>query len=390
MRITDRGRVDVENDSMKRLPLNGTFELTARCNLQCKMCLIRIDHNRMKELGGRERTAYEWIRMAQEVREAGTISLLITGGEPMLHPDFAEIYAAIAQMGFMLTLYTNATLVTKEIYEVLKAYPPHRLGITVYGASADTYERVTNNAQGYEQMLEGVELLRKLPSILTIRTTIIKDNRKDLDRITGWALSLGKDVGFSLNRIVTKPVRGGIADVESCRLTPEENIHMIRQRVDELVIGPFERLVQEPDVIDPCNKKQGTPEEKSKRNDSAPKELYGCKAGIRDYAITWDGKLTGCQLLGDCFTYPFDVGFQAAWDDFPSHVMLPALPHKCRECTTTCSVCPATRLAETGTLEKIPEYLCRESKLAEELEGQIISDLQQILFRKGKERNECI
>ena len=121
----------MDTKNQDRFPLNATFELTARCNLNCKMCLVRIDHKRMAELGGRERTTEEWINMAQQIQEAGTISLLLTGGEPMLRPDFAQIYSEIAKMGFIVTLYTNATLITPEILKVLRDYPPHRLGITV-------------------------------------------------------------------------------------------------------------------------------------------------------------------------------------------------------------------------------------------------------------------
>ena len=49
-----------------RRPLNGTFELTGRCDLHCKMCLMRVDAPRMEALGLRERTAEEWIDMARQ------------------------------------------------------------------------------------------------------------------------------------------------------------------------------------------------------------------------------------------------------------------------------------------------------------------------------------
>ncbi len=80
---------------LDRTPKNGTFELTTRCNLSCKMCLFKIDNKRMKELGGRERTATEWIDMAKQVADCGTMELLLTGGEVMLRPDFCEIYEGI-------------------------------------------------------------------------------------------------------------------------------------------------------------------------------------------------------------------------------------------------------------------------------------------------------
>ena len=368
-----------------RTPLNGTFELTARCNLSCKMCLIRIDCEKMKELGGRERTTNEWIHIAHEVWEAGTLGLLLTGGEPMLRPDFTKIYKTVAGMGFIITLYTNATLITQEIMEVLKEYPPHRIGITVYGASPETYEKVTGNSSAYDKMRNGVEQLKQLPSKLTIRSTIIKDNLKDLEAISAWAFGLGPEVEFNISRIVTKPVRGGIADVESCRLTPEQNVLMLQKRNRECITNPFFQLVKDkPDIL----KEQAiidilfNPGEKSIEKQSVPKEkatIYGCEAGINSYTITWDGKLIGCQMLGDCWTEPFDRSFMTAWKEFPSKVKLPHIPEICRDCATACSVCPATRLSETGSLDGWPQYLCREGKLRQEMEDNMIKELWKLV-----------
>jgi len=366
--------------NLERFPANGTFELTARCNLKCKMCLIRIDNKRMAELGGRERTADEWIRMAREVCDAGTIGLLLTGGEPMLRPDFIEIYEAIAQMGFIITLYTNATLITPEIMEVLRKFPPHKIGITAYGASSETYEKVTGDAKAYHRMIEGVELLRQLPSKIIIRTTLIKDNLDDLDNITQWAFKMGKDIEFNVSRVVIKPVRGGIAHVEDCRLTPEQNVAMLVKRKMDFIINPLKKYIEE----NPPQPKEGN---ETKRNTEDPiasinekkLTLYGCDAGMNAYTITWDGKLVGCQLLGDCWTEPFEDGFEAAWKQFPDKVKLPPVSEECIGCKLSCNACPATRLAETGSMGELPEYLCKESKLAYKMQERLINDLKNII-----------
>lgn len=118
-----------------RMPMDGTFELTVRCNLKCNMCLFRHDDSENKSIIDREKTADEWIDMARQVADAGTLSLLITGGEPLIRSDFDKIYKEIYEMGFIITLYTNATLITDKIKSLLKKYPPHKLGVTVYGSS---------------------------------------------------------------------------------------------------------------------------------------------------------------------------------------------------------------------------------------------------------------
>lgn len=56
----------------------------------------------------------------------GTIGLLLTGGEVTLRTDFPEIYEAIAKMGFVLTVYTNATMITDKLMELWKNFRPTR------------------------------------------------------------------------------------------------------------------------------------------------------------------------------------------------------------------------------------------------------------------------
>ncbi|MFQ9564216.1 MAG: radical SAM protein [Faecalibacillus intestinalis] len=67
-----------------RMPVDGTFELTVRCNLKCKMCLFRHNDSENKSIIMKEKTTKEWIDMAKQACNAGTLSLLITGGEPHL------------------------------------------------------------------------------------------------------------------------------------------------------------------------------------------------------------------------------------------------------------------------------------------------------------------
>lgn len=362
-------------DEVKRIPVNGTFELTARCNLSCKMCLIRLNDEAVKASGRRELTADEWIDMAKQVADAGTLRLLITGGEPMLRPDFCEIYEQIYRMGFIIVLYTNATLLNDNIVKLLTKCPPHEVGVTVYGASSDTYKKVCNNGDAYYKMLEGINELRKLPSKLSIRTTIIKDNLVDYEKIAEYAYGFGNEVAFNVNRIVTKAVRGGISKPEAYRLSPDESAQLFRKRTYE-VVKSFQNYLDKSNInINPDINKQKVDKEKRQT-------LYGCDAGMNSYVITWDGKLIGCELLQDCYTYALENGFMKAWDEFPDKVYLPPIPDKCIKCDVGCTVCPATRLAETGTLSGIPEYLCIESSLYDELNIQTINELKQSLLCK--------
>ncbi len=339
-----------------RNPMNGTFELTVRCNLHCRMCLFRHDDCENSAIIAQERTADEWIDMAEQVAKAGTVGLLITGGEPLFRKDFAKIWEGIYRIGFQIQLYTNATLVTPEILALLRKYPPHRIGISIYGASESTYQKVCGNGDAYRLALEGISRLSTLPSILDFRTTIIKDNLDDMDEMEEWVKkNYGSKYVLTHSSVVFKPVRGGCSDATFCRLDPEENAKLYFQRYVRLV----KRIIGT-ERFDANNVRFSMQKKPKETNEMPTLTLFGCDAGMSNYAITWDGRLLGCQVMGECYTEPFSTGFQTAWYTFPKTVPPITLDPMCAQCKNSeyCLSCLATRYAETGLLGGCPKYFC--------------------------------
>lgn len=343
-----------------RIPLDATFELTVRCNLKCKMCLFRHDDSENKEIIKNEKTAKEWIDMARQVADAGSLSLLITGGEPLIRPDFPEIYEAIYKMGFFITLYTNATLITDKIKKLLTKYPPHKIGITIYGSSQKVYEKVSENGAVFDKLIEGMRFLKTLPSQFEARTTIINENYDDIYKIEELIKKeIGEKCVLIHSQMVYKSVRGACADVKSCRLTPKQNMKLyMRRKIDQI-----RKKAKEEGL----NLESLKIEFEQPKVDLLEKELLekltllGCSAGMDSYTISWDGKLLACQMLGVFYTEPFKVGFQKAWDELPLKIKLPKFNKKCESCKheSICNACYACRYAETGDLGGVPDYVCR-------------------------------
>lgn len=348
------------NNTQRRIPANGTFELTGRCNLSCKMCLVRVDQNRIRELGLRERTAKEWIQMAEQAAKAGTLGLLLTGGEVMLRPDFCEIYEAIARMGFLLTVYTNATMVTEKIMNVFSKYPPHKIGVTMYGASNETYQKLCGCADGYDRFLDGVRQFSHLPSLFDIRTTIVQDNLADLPAMKHFTMTtFGNEKVLHISRNVVNKIRGGLSDPQQARLAPEQNVDLVYPWMSEIRAkiksGEFQLS------------HRNMPTMNLRRHQMPPNGQYlfsHCEAGITQYAINWAGHMYACELLTQGYTEPFQESFLSAWERLPEQYPVSRIPEQCSSCeyAALCESCPANRLAETGDWFGIPEYSCREAK----------------------------
>ena len=153
-----------------RLPIGGSIEITSRCNLSCTHCYINIPPNDAKERE-RELSLKEICNIFDTIAEEGCIWLLITGGEPLVRKDFLEIYTYAKKKGFLITLFTNGTLITKELADYLRDWPPFSTEITVYGRTKEIYERVTGVPGSYDRCMRGIELLleRKIPLKLNFK-----------------------------------------------------------------------------------------------------------------------------------------------------------------------------------------------------------------------------
>lgn len=358
------------SNAQKRIPLNGTFELTGRCNLSCHMCLVRVDHNRMHKLGLQERTADEWIHMAEQIANAGTLSLLLSGGEVMLRQDFVEIYRAIAKMGFVLTVYTNATIVTDDIMKAFHEYPPHKIGVTIYGASNNTYNKLCGCPDGYDRFIYGLHQLSSLPSKMEIRTTIVKENLADIPYMKQFVQqTFGADQVLHISRNVVNKIRGGVACPQKSRLSPKENMNLVFPGLCEyrnkfLLDKNSEEINRRSHLV----LKHRTP--------VSGYLFQNCGAGTLEYAINWAGRMYACELLNQGYTEPFEEGFDKAWERLPEQYPQGHLISECKACeyAGVCEACPAVRMAETGDWFGIPSYVCDEAKYI----YQLLSDIKAV------------
>src|SRR5512140_3309097 len=142
----------------ERVPLNVTIEVTRRCPLVCAHCYNNLP---MSDAGARQRElSYdEHCRLLDQLADAGCLWLLYTGGEIFARRDFLDIYTYAKQHGFLITLFTNATLVTDRVADHLAQWRPFAVEVTLYGRTKETYERLTGVPGSYEKCLRGIRAM---------------------------------------------------------------------------------------------------------------------------------------------------------------------------------------------------------------------------------------
>ena len=173
----------------QRAPLAGQWELTCRCNLRCVMCYT--DPFNTPERVRQELATDEILRILCEVADAGCLYLTLTGGEPLARPDFADIYRAAKSRGFLLTVFTNGTLITEALADLWAEQPPHRIEISLYGMTRDTFEGTTQRPRSHEACLRGIRRCqaRRLP--LVLKTPAMTINQHEILAMRDWAAARG-------------------------------------------------------------------------------------------------------------------------------------------------------------------------------------------------------
>ena len=327
----------------KRVPVAGTIELTDRCNLKCAHCYINLPANDQE--AQREELTYEQVcKIFDQIAEEGCLSLVLTGGEPLLRPDFLDIYTYAKRKGFVITLFTNGTMLTPEIADYLQEWHPYLVEITLYGITPETYERVTGVPGSYHRCMRGIQLLRERDIPLRLKTVVMTLNLHEFTAIQKYANDLGG--GFRYDAIL-RPRPDGTKDVRDLRITPNEVLDL--DFADSTNVESFVRLTE-------------------RLWDSAKtNHLYNCGAGLRGFHIDAYGHLTLCIVVPSP-SYAITTGsFKEGWYGFLHQVRFQEITkdYKCRTCpwAALCLRCPAFAQLENGDPQTVVDYVCQVAHL---------------------------
>lgn len=333
-----------------KLPLNGTFELTSRCNFDCKMCYIHTaDCNAKRQ----ELSAEWWIETGKKAVEHGMLFLLITGGEPLIREDFPLIYTELKKLGLFITINTNGYLLKGKIAKLFKENPPFRINVSLYGSSDDVYEKLTGR-RAFSTVIQNVEEMRSYGIDVKFNSCITKENAFDSENI----YNLSKKMGMHIKTVAYAypPLRAnGTLGNNNSRLSPEA---AAKCRVDLSLLkyGKDEFIKRGKGM------QQGISMFLEECLDEHDADGVRCRAGRSSFWITKTGEMLPCGMI-DCGFDVKELGFSEAWQRVLEFTGKITLPKKCANCEYRhfCNVCAAVCYTETGKFSSVPDYVCRFS-----------------------------
>ena len=364
------------------VPINGTFELTPCCNMACKMCYVRLSREQQRAAGPLH-PAKDWLKLGRIAREHGMLYLLLTGGEPFTHPEIRKIMEGMHEMGLIISVNSNGTMIGRETVEWLKNCPPSRMNITLYGASNETYARLCGNPYGFTQVTEAIRMLTDAGISVKLNCSVTPYNCGDLEKI--FAFAEKHSLKLQATSYMFPPVRRNQTMIgTNDRFTPEEAAYQAA-RIECLSFGE-ERFLQ-------------------RLRDRVPLELSGsskndcpdfpgdgdemhCRAGKCTFWVTWQGKMLPCGMF-DTAQAPnvFAEDFEQAWDQVHRKALGIRLPPECAACQykEQCRNCAAMSYTETGSYHGRPEYRCR---MAEAFQSACLRVKDEISAGTGSEPHE--
>jgi len=338
-----------------RVPLSGTFELTPRCTLDCKMCYI---HKKGDDVCAAklEKDAEWWISLARDAKDSGSLMLLLTGGEPLIRDDFEYIYTECLKMGYLMSVNTNATLIDEKKAEFFSKNPPQRINVTLYGMSGGTYKNLCGRADAYEKVTAALDMLKRAGLNVRVNYTVTPLNCADMSAAQAYAREKGfgfQAVTYSFPKIRTLNGENNRNEMyfNAEKAAEYHYLYMKNELGEDGLRAGISGLLKDKNadvrIVSRC--------------DTVPNGKINCRAGISSYWVTYDGRMTPCGMMNKPSVRA--DGFGSAWEAVKKETDGISLNGKCLNCPLIriCDYCAACAAAETGRFDSVPEYACRKA-----------------------------
>ena len=337
-----------ERQSGERVPLQVSIEVTRRCPLECLHCYNNLPMGDL-EAKNREMTKEEHFRVLDELVEMGCFWLLYTGGEIFARKDFLEIYTYAKKKGFLITLFTNGTIINEQIADYLAEWPPFAIEITLYGRTRETYEALTMIPGSYDRCLRGINLLKERGLPLTLKTVATSINKHEVMAMRRFAEEeLG--VEFKADGQINPRIDCSQSPL-AVRLTPEEVValDMATPKGRSEYLALVKRAVERPPSFSQID------------------TVYHCGGGATAFALNPYGEVGICVISQQDLFSARDAGVKTVWENSLLSLRNRKRTRitKCIECSIQpiCGMCPANGEMENGDKESPVEFLCQIAHL---------------------------
>lgn len=322
----------------KQIPLVAHVDLTYRCNLRCIHCYLT---DGKKEL---ECSTEEIKDILEQLADAGTLYLTLSGGEIFLRRDLPEIVRHARKLHFAVRLLTSGTLINDELVDEIAEWHPELVAFSVYDLDSAVHDAITKRKGSFTKTLNTIHALREKGVPIKISSVLMQNNISGYRRLYSFSKEIGAQ--FQIDYRITPKTDGSQAPLQ---------YHITDQQAKQVLSDPI--FLKEYEVNpDPAQGYTGAFNE------------IPCGAAHMSCYISPYGEVTPCvQVPIECGNLR-EKKFSEIWNNAPELKAFRAIRFSdmptCAGCElfAYCRPCPGLNLVETGSFFTPPPRVCREAE----------------------------
>lgn len=321
---------------------NSCLELTYLCNEKCRHCYLD-DQKANTETGVLRFDA--WKKVIDEIADMGCMNVLVTGGEPTLHPDFLQICRHIVGRGMLLDIFTNALDISGELFDSIVDLHPNTVSFSLYGGTPEFHDWITRVPGSFERSLKTILMFKCAGVDVYVKSVLLKGHADEFAKLCKW----GKRVHIPVR--CGQFVSDGNAGTSRGDLTADEETLRVYLR-EEAKENQFWKQQKVP----------------ARNADEAI-----CGIGLSTLAFRPNGDISPCIPYLKTLGNVRNDAISGIWSSHPELERLRSLKFrdispKCAECEDSgfCSVCLGISLLESGKVGPC-SYSCWHAKVKREV-----------------------
>lgn len=324
----------------KNIPLIGTLELTYQCPLKCLHCYLPQTKGRLPVLKKKELLTNDWKRVLRELKKAGCLYIVFTGGEPLLRKDLIELCQYAAKLNFSVQIFSTGFNITKELLKKLKDCSIASFEMSFYGRKK-IHNKITGDKNSFDATLKAAKLIAASGIAVKFKVPLMKENFGEMAYIRNLCQKHGFSHTFDP---ILAPANDGNKEALKYRITKTQ----------------IKALLKDPDLdfLADCSQ-----ESRDKQGD------FFCGAGKNVFGINPYGDVYPCLqlplVIGDLRKKSFtEIWKKASWLKKWRNLSVRDLK-ECPECKylSFCNRCPGLALVEDGDLMGLSRIACDIAKI---------------------------